>query len=133
MKKLLLILAFIFSFLTINAQVYRYKANSFAIKYINEYGYWTDWSAWQSCDVTFTIDFDNDVIRIYSKSPQVYVVTKYVGNYSDYLGGKQTEFKVIDQDYDPGTIRIRIEPNGSSQLYVDFADISWVYGNVVKY
>lgn len=83
--------------------------------------------------MTFTIDFDNDVIRIYSRTPQVYVVTKYVGDYSDYLGGKQIEFKVIDQDYDPGTIRIRVESNGTSQLYVDFADVSWVYGNVVKY
>lgn len=133
MKKLLLVIAFLLSFTTINAQTYRYRANTFSVKYINNYGYWTNWSAWQYCDVTFTIDFDNDVIRIYSKSPQIYVVTKYVGNYSDYLGGNQMEFKVIDQDYDPGTIRIRVESNGSSQLYVDFANISWVYGNVVRY
>ena len=133
MKKLLLTLIFLLGFISVNAQTYRYKAQNFAYKYVNDNGYWTKWSDWKSCNILITIDTDDDIITIYSRTPQVYVITDYIRTYTDSSNGRQMEFKVIDQDRDIGNVRIRIEANGTSQLYVDFNDVSWVYGNITRY
>ena len=61
----------------------------------------------------------------------MYVVTNYDGSYTDSSGGQQVQFSVVDQDYDSGKIRLRIERNGNSQVYVEFADVILVW-NVVK-
>jgi hypothetical protein len=74
-----------------------------------------------------TIDWTNDVVKIYSPVMQTYYLTKFVGEYKDESGGVQYEFNFIDQDNDKGTMRLRIESNGSSQLYVDFANIMLVW------
>jgi hypothetical protein len=115
-----------------SAQAYLYQARQFAMKTMTRYGTWTDWSDWEKSEVRISIDFDTDVIRVYTQMTQKYVVVEYLGNYTDQSGGKQRKFRVIDQDGDVGTIRIRIETNGNSQLYVEFADIMWVYSGLIR-
>lgn len=129
MKKFLLMFLMLFALSvgTASAQSYYYRTTSFSIKYKTEYGTWTNWSAWEQSNLKVRIDFDDDMIIIYSQTLQVYQVTKYLGDYTDESGGRQTKFQVVDQDDDIGTIRLRIERNGNSQLYVDFADVIWVY------
>lgn len=131
MKKIILMFLMVFTITMASAQTYYYTATSFACKVTNSYGNWSDWSDWQSCNILVTINFTNDVVTIYSNKTQVYNITKYVRNYTDYSGGSQLEFKFIDQDYDRGTMRLRIEKNGNSQMYIDFANAMWVY-NVRK-
>ena len=77
------------------------------------------------------IDLDDDIIVVYSEKLQVYRVIGDLGSYTDESGGKQQKFRIIDQDDDYGTLRLRIETNGNSQIYIDFADIMWVY-NVTR-
>lgn len=133
MRKLILAMFMIFAVsMTANAQSYIYQAKYFAMKMVNSSGRWTDWSDWEKSSVKIMIDFDNDVINVYTERRQKYVVIEYVGNYTDGSGGKQTEFRVIDQDGDVGKIRMRIEKNGNSQLYVDFADVMWVYSGLTR-
>lgn len=132
MKKLLLILSAIFALCgSLNAETNMYKTTGFAYKYIDEYGRWTDWSKWQTSDMVVTIDLSNDVVKIFSPQPQTYAITEHVRNYTDESGGKQSEYKFIDQDGDVGTMRLRMEKNGNSQIYIQFADVIWVY-NVKK-
>lgn len=116
---------------SVSAQTYHYKTTSFAYKYVNEYGRWTQWSDWMESNLLLTIDFDDDVIKVFTEKTQVYLVTKFVGNYTDSSGGQQAEFRVVDQDGDAGSVRLRIEKNGNSQVYIEFSNIMWVY-NVKK-
>ena len=80
------------------------------------------------------INLSTDQIIIYSPKTQVY---KVYGAYNDgkaYIdsnGGANLKFYVIDQDYDRGSIRLRVEKNGNSQVYVDFSNVAWVY-NVIR-
>lgn len=127
MKKFLTALLLSVVCLTAAAQTQWYRATEFAYKYVNDYGYWTAWSAWQPSDVSISIDLDEDIVTIYSKSKQVYYVYNYDGWTYDTGGGKYIQYSVIDQDRDYGKIRLRVESNGNSQLYVDFANCSWVY------
>lgn len=113
------------------AEVRWFKAFSYAYKYKTEYGYWTNWTDWIGCDVYIKFELDDDVIVIYSNRRQIYAVYSYDGTSTDGGGGVYSSFKVLDQDRDRGVIRLRIEDNGNSQLYVDFADVMWVY-NVRK-
>lgn len=112
---------------SLRAETLWFKAFSYSYHETNSYGYWKEWSPWYSCDVNIKFDLSDDAIIIYSKRTQIYVITEYAGEGTDSDGGKQIAYRVIDQDYDRGTIRLRIERNGNSQLYVDFADVGWVY------
>lgn len=80
------------------------------------------------------IDIGNDQIIVYSPRTQIYQVYGVYNNgqpYVDDSGGINIKFYVIDQDYDRGSIRLRVERNGNSQIYIDFSNIAWVY-NVVR-
>ena len=111
----------------IKAQVYTYRTTAYAYKKVNSYGNWTNWSDWQDSDMTMVINFNTDVVTIYSPTTQRYKITKFIRNFTDNSGGKQVEFAFVDQDGDKGHMRLRIEKNGSSQVYIDFSNICWVY------
>ena len=110
----------------VNAQTYYYKTYQFAIKYKTN-NVWGGWSDWQPSNIKMKIDLDDDIITIYSEKVQVYRVLESMGTYTDDSGGRQTKFFVIDQDDDYGCVRLRIEKNGNSQVYIDFNDAMWVY------
>ena len=112
------------------AQTYWYQATGFSYRQVS-YGQWTPWAAWEASSVKISIDVDRDLIKIFSPMTQIYFVTNYDGSFTDSSGGRQIQYSVIDQDRDTGKIRLRIERNGNSQLYVDFSDVMWVY-NVVR-
>lgn len=131
MKKFLIIMMMSLVGLFATAETQWYKATSYAYKYINSYGYWTNWTDWISCSVNIKFEIDDDIIVIYSNKTQIYAIYSGGQRYKDSSGGEQMKFNVIDQDYDKGTIRLRIERNGNSQIYVDFANVAWVY-NVVR-
>ena len=115
-------LMMMFGALATNAQTYSYRAFSAAYKFTID-GRWSNWSNWQKVSTLITIDYDRDVIKVYADDPQVYVIYSYDGKYTDSSGGQQVQFSVVDQDGDNGKVRLRIETNGNSQLYVDFADL----------
>lgn len=130
MKRILIIIMFgLFCIGAIQAQTQWFKATEFAARVVNN-GYWTKWSNWESVDINIKFDLSNDLIIIYSQETQIYKVLEQVKSSYD-SNGTQAKFRVIDQDYDEGFLRLRVENNGNSQIYVDYADISWVY-NVVR-
>lgn len=133
MKKLLLTLVMLFSILTIaDAQIQYYRTTAYAQASIYNGTYY--WSDWKNSNMTIVFNLTNDVITIYSPVTQVYRIygTYNNGNaYTDNSGGRNVKFYVIDQDYDKGELRLRIERNGNSQIYVDFSNVAWCY-NVVR-
>ena len=130
MKKFIFIFLMIFGFvISSQAQIQYYKTTSFAeAKIYNGTYYWGDW---QSSNMVLTINLNTDVITIYSPKTQVYKVYKTGNVFTDSKDGKQVTFYVIDQDYDKGTVRLRIESNGNSQVYIDFLNCAWCY-NVIR-
>lgn len=129
MKRFLMIFALLLSIVAANAQVQYYRSTAYA--QANVYNGRYVWSDWQSSNMTITINLNTDMIIIYSPRTQIYRVVSAGDAYNDSNGGRQVSFKVIDQDGDRGTIRLRIESNGNSQIYVDFSNVAWVY-NVVR-
>lgn len=131
MKKYLLILL---CFISISgyAQVQWYRTTQYAeATVINNRYYWGDW---ESSNMRLCIDIGNDQIIVYSPRTQIYQVYGVYNNgqpYVDDSGGTNIKFYVIDQDYDRGNIRLRVEKNGNSQIYIDFSNVAWVY-NVVR-
>lgn len=131
MKKFLTLFIFIFSFVLVaNAEVNKYKTTDFAYRYVNDYGNWTEWSDWQYSNLLITINFDADKIIVYTEEVQIYKILEYIEPIYDD-NGVQVKFRMKDQDGDYGTLRLRVQYDGTSQIYIDFANIMWVY-NVVK-
>ena len=133
MKKLILaVIIGLFSFNCFAESIW-FNAYSYAIKYKNDYNRnnSSGWSKAEKCSVPIEFKMDDDMIVVYSKSTQIYAIYENAGTYTDSEGGKQQGYYVIDQDYDKGMIRLRIARDGTSQLYVDFNDVAWVY-NVVR-
>ena len=72
-----------------------------------------------------------DVIEILSPKAQIYNITEYNDFYIDKDGGRTAKFSFVDQDGYRGVIRLCIEKNGNSQMYVEYANIMWVY-NLIR-
>lgn len=121
MKKLVVLISLIVSF-SVNsiAQVNYFTAYELAIKIDGE------WSNWESTNVRIKIDISNDRIIIYSNHIQIYDIISETTPPKD-SNGSQLAFKFIDQDDDVGTLRLRVQDNGTKQIYIDFNDVSWVY------
>lgn len=119
----------------INAQNYTtqwYKTTAFASQTYNYYVQtWNNWTSWQESNMNIKFDLSNDIIVIYSPQVQVYSVFNVGTTYTDTGGGQQIKFNARDGDGDRADIRLRIEKNGNSQIYVDYADVRWVY-NVIR-
>lgn len=103
-----------------------YKTTAFAIKEKKSNGYWGEWSDWKDSDMNVKFDLENDIIYIFSPKTQKYHVIEVMDPPYDSTG-RQIKFRVRDQDGDYGYVRLRIENNGNSQIYVDFNNVSWVY------
>lgn len=134
MKKFLMVIfATLMMSFTVCAESIWFNAYKYAIKYKTEYNRnnQSGWSDWYFCSVPIEFQMDDDIIVIYSNKTQIYAIYENMGTYNDNDGGKQQGYYVLDQDLDRGTIRLRIARDGTSQLYVDFNDVSWVY-NVVR-
>lgn len=130
MKKLFLFVTFLFMFsVNMMGQIQWYKTSEISMKYKKKDSGWTNWSDWEKCEVGIKMDLNNDVITIFSAKTQRYQVLEAEEPPQD-SDGRQVKFYVKDQDGDYGHIRLRIDNNGKSQVYVDFSDISWVYNGV---
>ena len=131
MKKIVIVLILALAGLTSNAQTFWYQAHEFAYKIKNN-DKWTGWSDWRPSSIKIMIDVDSDIIKIFSDINQTYNVVQHVEDYTDDSGGQQAKFRVVDQDGDRGTIRLRVEKNNNSQLYVEYADVMFVYSGLEK-
>lgn len=121
MKKFILIFVMLFSICAVYAQDKSvFKAYELAIKIEGE------WSDWQPVNIPVVIDYEQDIIIIYSAKTQKYLIIEETAAAPD-SNGKQVAFKVIDQDGDVGRFRFRVQNNGAKQIYVDFNNISWCY------
>ena len=129
MKRIVLILIALFSVSSVfaDSNIRYYKSTHFSYKTLNNDGSWTDWTKWETSDVLITMNFDEDVIFIYTPTIQSYKIFGYTERYYDDNGGVQVAMPCYNKDGVKGVIRLRISENGYSQLYVEFANIQWVY------
>ena len=127
MKKIFFLLILIFSICSIKAQTYKYYTTSFAYKYY-ENNRWTDWSDWERCRMLVVISVDRNLINIYSDTMQEYDIYEYNGEEEDKDGGTSLLFKCVNADGLRCQVRLRVQSDGSKQLYVDFNDCILVYG-----
>lgn len=132
---LIMTLSLAFSTMNTNAQTYNtqwYKTTAFSCQTYNYYtNTWNDWSAWEKSSVNIKFDLNNDIIVIYSPKTQVYSLFNVGSPFNDVNGGQQIKFSAYDDEGIRVDIRLRIERNGNSQIYIDYANIRWVY-NVIR-
>lgn len=126
MKRILIILICIIGCISSYAETQWYNSKSYAYKQL-----YSGWSSWQACNVNIKFDIDSDNITIYSNKTQYYKVTKYHGWRYENDGSQQAYFTASDYNGGWCTIRLRMETNGNSQIYIEYSNVVWVY-NVVR-
>lgn len=127
MKKFLFIL-FCFLSIACRAEKMWFRTTGYAEATITNGRY--SWSDWQSSNLQLLIDTDADRVIVYSPKIQIYKVYDTYNNgntYEDVSGGVNVMFYVVDQDGDIGKVRLRVEKNLNSQVYVIFNNCAWVY------
>ncbi len=129
MKRIILLLAIFFAAAGVSdAQVSKWNTTDLAIRYVDEdTGRWTDWSDWEECHILVVINLDKEVVSIYSAEPQEYDIYDVGDTVSDELGGESLTLNCVDAEGIRCEMRLRVQDDGQAQLYVDYADISWVY------
>lgn len=105
----------------INAQVLNFRTTAFTTKQ------YSSWAKWQNSDMLITMDFNNDIVTIYSPNTQIYKIYSAEGSYYDSDGDYHMDFKFIDQDGDRGTMTLMQRTNGASEIYIRFANVQWCY------
>lgn len=132
MKKKIKVIIFVvvafLSFCELKAQTYKLQTYSFSSRSKNSYGVWSAWSKWEASDMLVVIDQNKDRITIYSRKVQEYDIYSYDGEEDDRYGGTTISFRCVDENGLRCGIRLRVESDGSLQLYVDYNDMMWVYG-----
>lgn len=121
MKKYILIFIMFLTTCAINAQVVNFRTTAFATKQSST------WSSWKNSDMLVTIDFNSDVVTIYSPNIQIYKIYSSVSSYYDKDGDYNMNFKFIDQDGDRGTMTLLQRKSGSSEIYIRFSNVQWCY------
>ena len=109
-----------------NDNVQYYKA----YQYTQKMSYESDFDDWTTVNIPITFNLTTDQIIIYSKRVQTY----YIYKYDTYISNESlnaVRFYFVDQDLDKGTCRLVIRKDGTSQIYIDFSNITWVY-NVIR-
>lgn len=133
MRRFLVVLLLVIPIAVFSQNNLLFNSTSYAFARITSNGTYI-WDDWEECVVRIKIDLNQNKIIIYSRVTQYYYIYDVYNNgdpYSDSKGGKQIKFYVVDQDDDKGNLRLRIERNGNSQIYIDFKDCAWCY-NVYK-
>ena len=127
MKRLVSVILLFFSMCCYAGDNIRYyETTSFSMKKVVN-GEWTDWSEWEESGMIITMNLTKDVVEILSPKAQIYNITENKGLYIDQDGSRNVNFSFVDQDGYKGVIRLRIEKNGNSQMYIEYANVMWVY------
>ncbi|MFI3267284.1 MAG: hypothetical protein R3Y51_01070 [Rikenellaceae bacterium] len=105
--------------------VMKFKTTDFAYK-VNEGNGWTEWSDWEESSILVVIDSNKDVITIYSEGTQEFDIYEYEGQEKSRDGGTIDTYNSVDADGVRCQIRLR-DYDDSSQLYVDYSNIMYVY------
>ena len=112
----------------LKAQTYKFQTYQFSCASKNRYGVWSDWSDWEDSDMLVVINRDKDRITIYSREMQEYDIYDYDGEEDDRYGGTTISYRCVDYNGLRCGIRLRVQADGSLQLYVDYNDVMLVYG-----
>lgn len=126
MKKFIIAILICFTTFAASAEVLKFRTTSYTYKTNNGYR-WSDWKPYQNSNMLVAIDLSNDIVVIDSPKRQIYTVYSYEGSYTDRDGDTTIVFKFVDQDGDYGKMRLVQRRSGKSEIYIDFANIIWVY------
>ena len=131
MKRLVSVILLFFSIYCYAGDSIRYyETTSFSMKKVVK-GEWTDWSEWEDSGMIITMNLTKDVVEILSPKAQIYNITENKGLYFDQEDGRNVNFSFVDQEGYKGVIRLRIEKNSNSQMYIEYANVMWVY-NLIR-
>lgn len=131
MKVIKIILPFfllLFSFQSVSAQVYRFKADSFSVIEKNKNGKWGDWTDFNNTPVVITLDGNKDRIVVNSKELQLYRILAY-GEKVVEKNQETIPMKCADNEGGLCTILVVTKKNEGNrkQFYINYDDVKIVY------
>ena len=128
MKKILFILCFIVASLGASAQgTQRLRAVSYSYQLQDDNGNWLDWTDWETSNVPITVDPVAQQVTIFTPDLQKYNLYEFLGDNYDVDGLETVSWRFKDQDADEGILRFVERPSGNLEIYIDFANMRWVY------
>lgn len=103
-----------------------YRGTYATYKYFtNDQG--TAWNPWLQVSVDITFDLTGWQVFIDADEPQTLDIVQYDGKVTDSKGSKQIKLSIIDQEHKRGKLRLRTEKSGHTQMYLDYADVTFCW------
>lgn len=130
MKKLIIscILSLVCSFG--HAQVNKWRAKVFSLRYTTENDLWTDWSSWSSSGVLITGDITNQRVKVFAAAPKIYDMIESVVKDYDNDGNPIYSVACVDENAKRcNMIWYHTQEKGSFVIF-KFADFEIMYSVV---
>lgn len=110
------------------AQVFKFKADSFSVLEKDKSGKWGSWSKFEPTTVLITLDGDKDRVVVNSQEIQLYRILAY-GEKVITADDETIPLKCADNDGGLCTILIVTRKNQDSrtQFYINYDDVKIVY------
>lgn len=126
-KKLCMLLSIVPLFISMsNSRIVVYRGTYATYKYFID-DQQTAWNPWLQVSVDVSFDLTKWQVFIDADEPQTLDIVQYDGKVTDSKGGNQIQLSIIDQEHKRGKLRLRVEESGLTQMYLDYADITWCW------
>lgn len=117
-----------FSFVTMNAQEFRFKTTQLSVLEKNNKNKWGSWSKPEKTEMVVTLDYSTNKIVIYSREIQHYRVVEYLQKESS-KDDEINSYLCKNQENTPAKISFFVRRNlkNKTQMYVYYKDIIFCY------
>lgn len=128
LRLFLVTLFFAFGLTETQAQVFKFKADSFSVLEKDQNDKWGKWSKFEPSTVLITLDGDKDRVVVNSQEIQLYRILAY-GEKLVTEDDETIPMKCADNDGGLCTILIvtRKNQNNRKQFYINYDDVKIVY------
>lgn len=111
--------------------VYTYQSRYYAQALVDNKSRSYHWSNWEDRLVLVQINMDKQTLVVNTDDPLVYRIVKFSDKWTQDDGhGMTLSMRLVDQEENICSARLRIDQNGYSQIYVDYVDSAYCYSEL---
>ena len=125
-KNIILSLFILISTLTFGQGISKLRAESMAVKFIDDDGSWKEWTDWLESDVLTVMDFDKQRITLYTEPKEIFDIVGHEDETNDD-GDEIMRMFCVDNEGIDCVLKLIYDSEFNLQLYIEYENMIVVY------